>query len=83
MSRYNIRVNAIAPSAIKTPMEIEIMEKRKGMEEELAAATAINRIRDPKEVADIILYLSSDNASYLTGQTTLIDGGWSVYGGKE
>jgi NAD(P)-dependent dehydrogenase (short-subunit alcohol dehydrogenase family) len=82
-SKHNIRVNAIAPSATKTPMAIEIMKQRKGMEEELAAATAMKRIGKPNEIADLILYLSSDNASYITGQTTFIDGGWSVYGGKE
>lgn len=82
-SRYNIRVNAIAPSLIKTPMAIGVLKTRKGMEEELAAVTAIRRIGDPEEVADLILYLSSDNASYITGQTTLIDGGMSAYDGLE
>lgn len=82
-SRYNIRVNAIAPSLIKTSMAINVLKTRKGMEKEMASATAIKRIGNPEEVAELILFLSSDEASYITGQTTLIDGGMSFYDGLE
>jgi len=81
--KYNIRVNAVAPGIVKTSMLVEIMKKRKGLEEEIAAATALKRIASPEEIANLILYLSSRDASFITGQTTIIDGGRLAYGRLE
>ena len=40
----------------------------------------MNRLADPREIADAVLYLASDQASYITGQTLVVDGGWTVQG---
>lgn len=79
-----IRVNAIAPGVIETPLTRSIAEQRsqiRGLppEETLApviSATPLRRIGDPKEVAELAVFLASDAASFITGQTILVDGGF-------
>ena len=78
--KNNIRVNAVAPGIVKTPLSVEIMKKTKGLEEKMAATTVLKRIGSPEEIASLILYLSSDDAGFITGQTTIIDGGRLAYG---
>jgi 3-oxoacyl-[acyl-carrier protein] reductase len=72
VAKYNIRVNAIAPGAIKTP-PVEAMG------EELLTQTAstipLKRLGEPREVADVVVFLASDEASYITGQLLIVDGG--------
>jgi 3-oxoacyl-[acyl-carrier protein] reductase len=72
VAKYNIRVNAIAPGAIKTP-PVEAMG------EELLTQTAstipLRRLGEPREVADVAAFLASDEASYITGQLLIVDGG--------
>jgi len=79
-----IRVNAIAPGVIETPLTRSIAEQRSQIrgvppEETLApviSATPLRRIGDPKEVAELAVFLASDAASFITGQTILVDGGF-------
>lgn len=74
----NIRINAVCPTAIETPM---IMHgRRKLAENPEALQQAINhqrmkRMGQPQEVADVILYLCSDKASFITGHAMPVDGG--------
>lgn len=74
----NIRVNAICPTAIETPM---IMQgRRKLAENPEALQQAINfqrmkRMGQPQEVADVALWLSSSESSFITGHTMAVDGG--------
>ncbi|KAK7536285.1 uncharacterized protein J3D65DRAFT_411038 [Phyllosticta citribraziliensis] len=65
----NIRVNAIAPGAIDTQMVAE--EDRKNI------STPIKRLGKPEECAHLIAFLLSDEASFITGSTYPIDGGWA------
>lgn len=76
--RYGIRCNAVAPGAIDTPTFASI----KSVPEELAdreERTALGRIGLPKEVAGVVTFLASDEASYVTGVTVPVDGGWSAF----
>ena len=73
LGRYNIRVNAIAPGWIRTPM-IDYLETESFMETAIADI-ALGRIGQPADVANVALFLASDEAGYITGQTTNIDGG--------
>ena len=71
-----IRINAICPGFIETPLLIESVaeEDRAG----LAAANPMNRLGTPDEVANAALWLASDASSFVTGMLFSIDGGWTA-----
>lgn len=71
-----IRVNCICPGIIDTPMAMA--EAPDMVEKNAAVFTLIGRIGRPEELAAAIHFLVSDDASYITGQTLLVDGGWSA-----
>lgn len=68
----NITVNAVAPGFIDTEMTANLPEKVK---EEMLSGVPIKRLGLPLDIANAIIFLASDNASYITGQTLHIDGG--------
>ncbi len=71
-----IRVNCVAPGIIDTPLA---MNKAPDMVERNAAVfTLLGRIGQPEELAAAVHFMASDDASYVTGQTILVDGGWSA-----
>ncbi|MFH1462487.1 MAG: SDR family NAD(P)-dependent oxidoreductase [bacterium] len=72
---FNIRVNAIAPGAIDTPMAEATKQDPKVLEGVLAKVP-MKRMGRPEEVSNLILFLASDASSYMTGSTVVIDGGW-------
>ena len=72
-----IRVNAVAPGMIHTPLT-DIVVQTDEWREAAEAGTPLGRIGSADEVADVILFLLSDAASYVTGQTIVIDGGSSL-----
>ncbi|OGV96092.1 hypothetical protein A2W24_00955 [Microgenomates group bacterium RBG_16_45_19] len=71
----NIRVNGIAPSNVMTDMT-----KGAGLDliEQFRQATPLKRIAKPEELAKPIVFLASDNASYITGEILVVDGGYSL-----
>ncbi len=76
--RYNIRVNAICPGAIETPMAQRI---RKGAPPDPRAVSRISvlgRMAQAEEIAKTALFLASDDSSFATGAPFIIDGGWTV-----
>jgi 3-oxoacyl-[acyl-carrier protein] reductase len=72
LASRNITVNTIAPGYIETDMVEGIQEAAK---EDLFNQIPLGRIGKPEEIATAVLYLASDEASYVTGQTIAIDGG--------
>ena len=70
-----VRVNAIAPGVIDTPMTAPMAAFPELLDGELAHIP-MRRLGLPKEIADAALFLSSSSASYITGQTLAIDGGY-------
>lgn len=82
----NIRINVLAPGAHRTPMLQKAFESQTGgdaskvdeVEQMYLSYIPQKRIADPKEAANAILWLCSDAASYITGQTTIVDGGMSA-----
>ncbi len=75
LAPYNIRVNAVAPGMIETPMIDQVKQDKASMER-LMARVPIGRVGQPEEVSHLVLFLSSSAASYITGSTVVIDGGW-------
>jgi NAD(P)-dependent dehydrogenase (short-subunit alcohol dehydrogenase family) len=77
LASRHVRVNAIAPGAIDTPMGRERLTTPAALAA-AAGRTPQRRLGDPEEVADTIVYLLSDGASYIAGQLIAVDGGLSI-----
>jgi NAD(P)-dependent dehydrogenase (short-subunit alcohol dehydrogenase family) len=77
---YNIRVNAIAPGYVRTPLVENIIKEGKLEEKRLAERTPMGRLARPEEIAAAAVFLFSDDASYITGVTLPVDGGYLAYG---
>jgi NAD(P)-dependent dehydrogenase (short-subunit alcohol dehydrogenase family) len=74
---HGIRVNAIAPTFIKTPMSTPWL-KDKGFKEFVVSRIPWGRLGQPRDVVGAVLFLLSDAADLITGTTLLIDGGWTA-----
>lgn len=74
-----VRVNCIAPGPILTDMS-SILEKNPEVARRAASATCLKRIGQPREIAGVAVFLASTAASFLTGQTIVVDGGCMVKG---
>lgn len=79
-AKYGIRVNAIAPGWIMTEMVKDGFKLGIVSEAQLMAAIPFKRLADMSEIADAIVYLSTKQASYITGQTIYVDGGQTALG---
>jgi Tropinone reductase 1 len=76
---FNIRVNSVSPWYIETPLTEAVLSQPDRLEK-ILARTPMNRVGQPHEVASIVSFLAMDNASYITGQDIMVDGGMSVKG---
>ena len=74
--RHGIRINAVCPAPIYTPMLMGAFEKRPDMEERYARAEPLKRLGQPEEVGEAVAWLCSDRASYVTGLPMPVDGGY-------
>lgn len=72
----NIQVNAIAPGAILTPGVESTMDKKSA--EAFSNSVPVKRMGSPKDIGQTVAFLASDDADYITGQTILVDGGFTV-----
>ena len=75
--RQGVRVNAVCPGTVLTPM-VEAATKLPGLEEQLVALHPIGRIGTPEEIANAVLWLCSDDASFVLGHALAVDGGYVV-----
>jgi NAD(P)-dependent dehydrogenase (short-subunit alcohol dehydrogenase family) len=76
---HGIRVNNIAPGVIETPM-FESAGLPAEFRRALADHAALRRLGRPDDIADAVVWLSSEEAAFVTGQTLLIDGGFAIPG---
>lgn len=72
LAKRNIRVNAIAPGFIKTRMTDKLPADKKSL---VTEQIPLGRIGEPKEIADVAVFLASDASRYITGQIIAVDGG--------
>ncbi|HUV80967.1 MAG TPA: SDR family NAD(P)-dependent oxidoreductase [Patescibacteria group bacterium] len=75
LAPHNIRVNTIAPGAIDTPMAASVKTDPKTLEQTLAMIP-MRRMGKPEEIANAVLFLASNDSSYITGSIVVVDGGW-------
>lgn len=75
-SDSGVRVNAICPGVIDTPMVGRASEDNQNVEQSIAA-TPIGRLGEPEEIGDAAVWLCSDDASFVTGETLVVDGGFT------
>jgi len=76
--KHNITVNAVAPTFIRTPGTEEALADPKFRAEVIDHIAALHRIGEPADVTGAVIFLASPAASLITGQTLLIDGGWTA-----
>ncbi len=75
LGRYQINVNAVLPGLILTPTIAKMAEKYKNM---IIDQTSLGRIGQPEEIANVVAFLASDEASFMTGAAVEVSGGWNM-----
>ncbi len=78
-ARRGVRVVGVAPAVVMTDMVRKGLEEGTATVEAYERRTPMRRLGTPDEVADAVLYLASDEASYITAETLRVDGGWTAY----
>ena len=78
MGEFGIRVNCVAPGPVRTKLAIAVHSQ--SIIDAYHDAIPLNRYGTENEIADAILFLSSTKASYITGQTLAVDGGFQAAG---
>ncbi len=76
-----IRVNAVSPGMIRTPLTELLLDRRGiGLEDDQRAKTPLDRVGTPGDIADVVVFLCSDLARFVTGQNLVADGGMTLHG---
>lgn len=82
-ARAGIRVNAVAPGYVKTALVEDLIRRGALDAAALQSRTPMGRMAHPEEIAEAIAFLASSAASYVTGATLDVDGGWLAFGAPE
>lgn len=82
-ARAGIRVNAVAPGYVRTALVAELERKGALDGRAIAHRTPLGRMAEPAEIAEVIAFLASPQASYITGAMLPVDGGWTAFGAAE
>ena len=77
-AKSGIRVNAVCPGVIKTNMVDRITGREKEVEKQFEDMEPVGRMGQPEEVAEAVIWLCSDAASFVTGDAMAVDGGWTA-----
>lgn len=77
---FGVRVNALAPGYVSTALVDELARSGRLDIDLLKKRTPLGRLAEPEEVAELALFLASDSAAFITGQTIIADGGWTANG---
>lgn len=80
LAQHKVRVNALSPGAIKTPINEEVW-KDEEQQKELLELIPYKRLGEPEDIGDAAVWLASDESDYVHGQTIYVDGGMTLYPG--
>ena len=75
LAKKKVRVNGVAPGVIRTDMSAAV---RNVAEKEILSEILLKRLGEPDDIAEAVLFLASDKASYITGQVLAVDGGFKM-----
>ncbi len=78
LAPYNIAVNCVAPGSTLTEGVKNLYEADPVWSKKMLTYIPMGRGADPKEIGNVVLFLASDLASYITGETLVVDGGWTA-----
>jgi NAD(P)-dependent dehydrogenase (short-subunit alcohol dehydrogenase family) len=79
-AKKGVRVNTIAPGYVRTKLVDDLVARGRMDLEKLRQRIPQGRLAEPPEIAESLFFLASDGASFITGQTLGVDGGWTAYG---
>jgi len=77
LAPYGIRVNSVSPGFVESPLIEDDLQNPKFLKM-IERHTALKRIGKPEEIANVIVFAASEDASYMTGSDILVDGGWLI-----
>jgi len=77
LAPYGIRVNSVSPGFVETPLTEQGLQNERFVKA-IERNTALGRVGTPEEIASVIAFLASSEASYMTGSDVLVDGGWLI-----
>jgi meso-butanediol dehydrogenase / (S,S)-butanediol dehydrogenase / diacetyl reductase len=77
LSSYGIRVNSVSPGFIETPLTEDALQNDRFVRA-IQRNTALQRVGTPEEIANVIAFVASSEAAYMTGSDLLVDGGWLI-----
>lgn len=80
VAELGIRVNAVAPGLTRTALVEQGLRDGSIKLDAMLSEIPMGRMATPEEIAGTVLFLASDDAAYITGQTIVVDGGWSILG---
>ena len=78
LTAFNIRVNSVHPGLIDTPMLDGLLEREGEVRDRMLGVQLQRRAADPDEVSSAVLFLASDESSFMTGSEMVVDGGWTA-----
>lgn len=76
-AEFGIRVNCVAPGSVPTSMNRDYLAVPENVQRNINRIP-LRRLGSPQEIANVVLFLASSNASYITGQVLYVDGGWTL-----
>lgn len=74
---YEIRVNSVSPGFVETPLTEQGLKNARFVRA-IQKNTALQRVGNPEEIASVLAFAASSDASYMTGSDLLVDGGWLI-----
>ncbi|HKH10052.1 MAG TPA: SDR family NAD(P)-dependent oxidoreductase [Rubrobacter sp.] len=77
-ARYGIRVNTVAPGYVATDLTSGL-QQNEGLKKAITDRTPLDRMAEPAEIADLVVFLASDSSSFITGAVYPLDGGWTTW----